>query len=192
MGVYTRAYFGKERYDNLYAASGGHSVPIINGEQQAAGEAHRAIVTRYERDHDGVRFDLDLTHAYSPEARIRSFLRSFEWKVCEEEASAEFTLTDHFVFDEVTGDKERSLTEHFISFHKPEINGDEVTWLGEKGKVVLRFDPLQLTAHVETVEIPSRDPQALVVYRLHLLAKQLAPVYTCRLVMLCYLYKPVQ
>lgn len=191
MGVYTRAYFGKERYDNLYAASRGHSVPIINGEQQGAGEAHRAIVTRYETDRDVVRFELDLTHAYSAEARIRSFQRSFEWKVCEEEASAELTLTDYFVFDEETSETERSLTEHFISFYRPEISSEEVTWLGEKGKVVLRFDPLQLTAHVEPVDVPSRDPQPLTVYRLHLRAKQLASVYTCRLVMVCSFYDPV-
>ncbi|KRF05567.1 hypothetical protein ASG89_20810 [Paenibacillus sp. Soil766] len=188
MGVYTREYFGNERYDHLHASSGGHSVPIINGEQQAAGEAHRAFVTRYETDQGAVRFELDLTLAYRPEARIHAFKRSFEWKVSQEEARAELTLTDHFVFDEGTSESERSISEHFISFHRPVINGGEVTWLGEKGSVVLRFDPLELTAHVETVEIPSRDPQPLMVYRLYLQARQLAQVYACRLIISCCLY----
>ncbi|CAH1225626.1 hypothetical protein PAECIP111891_05839 [Paenibacillus allorhizoplanae] len=185
MGVYTREYFGKERYDHLHASSGGHSVPIINGEQQAAGETHRAIVTRNEMDHGSVRFELDLTHAYRPEARIHLFHRSFEWKVCQEEASAELTLTDHFVFNEGTVESERSITEHFISFHKPDISGGEVTWSGEKGNVVLRFEPLELSAHVENVEIPSRDTHPLTVYRLYLHAGQLAQTYTCRLVLSC-------
>lgn len=188
MGVYTREYFGKERYDHLHASSGGHSVPIINGEHQAAGEAHRAIVTRYETDQDVVSFELDLTHAYKPEARICSFQRSFAWKVRQEEASAELTLTDHFIFDEGIRETERSLTEHFISFHKPVIRDGEVTWSGEKGYVHLRFEPSMLSAYVEPVEIPSRDPQPLLVYRLHLHAKPLAQTYTCRFVITCCIH----
>ncbi len=188
MGVYTREYFGKERYDHLHASSGGHSVPIINGEHQAAGEAHRAIVTRYETDQGAVRFELDLTHAYRPEARIRSFRRSFEWKVRQEEASSELTLTDHFIFDEEMMETERNLTEHFISFHKPVLSDGEVTWSGEKGNVHLRFEPSMLSAYVEPVVIPSRDPQPLTVYRLHLHAKRLAQTYTCGLVMTCCIH----
>lgn len=188
MGVYTREYFGKDRYAHLHASSGGHSVPVINGEYQTAGEAYRAIVTNKDTEDGVVRFELDLTQAYRPEARIRLFNRSFEWKVYQDEARAELTLTDQFVFEEGNVEIERSITEHFISFHKPEISGDEVTWRGEKGNVVLRFDSSKLSAHVETVEIPSRDTHPLTVYRLHLHAGQLPQAYTCRFVLSCCIH----
>lgn len=188
MGVYTREYFGKERYNHLNTSSAGHSVPIINGEQQAAGEAYRAIVTRNDMDNGTVRFELDLTLAYRPEARLHSFHRSFEWKSCRDEAIAELTLTDQFVFNEAAVETERSVTEYFISFHKPVISGGAVTWRGEKGSVVLRFELSELSAHVETLEILRHDTNPMTVYRLRLHAGQLAQEYACTLVMKCCIH----
>ncbi len=36
-GVYSRAYFGPQRYENIFANSYGHSVPRIGGQPQLAG-----------------------------------------------------------------------------------------------------------------------------------------------------------
>ncbi|OCT15293.1 hypothetical protein A8709_14445 [Paenibacillus pectinilyticus] len=188
MGVYTREYFGKERYTHLHTSSLGHSVPVINGEQQAAGEAYRAVVTRNDTENGTVNFEIDLTHAYRPEARIHALHRCFEWKVCQDEARAELKLTDHFVFGEASVETERSIIEHFISFHKPVICNDQVVWQGEKGSVVLRYEPSELSAYVEAIELPSRDTNPLSAYCLRLYAGHLNQIYACRLVMECRLH----
>lgn len=41
-GEYTKEYFGAGRYDILCNSSGGHSVPVVNGELQKAGKQYRA------------------------------------------------------------------------------------------------------------------------------------------------------
>ncbi|GGD47610.1 heparinase II/III domain-containing protein [Paenibacillus nasutitermitis] len=185
MGVYTSGYFGEARYAHLHTSSAGHSVPVINGQQQAAGQAHLAVVTRNESENGTVRFELDLTLAYGPEAQIRSFHRLFEWENYREEGAAVLTLTDRFVFEEKTDGTKSSVLEHFISFHKPAVGSGTVTWRGENGTVVLRFDPSELSVDVETIETPGRDDQTLTVYRLRLHAGQLSLAYTCRLIMEC-------
>jgi hypothetical protein len=40
-GLYSRQYFGPQRYENIFANSYGHSVPQIGGRQQQAGRAYQ-------------------------------------------------------------------------------------------------------------------------------------------------------
>ncbi|MDF2837735.1 MAG: hypothetical protein K0Q63_3375, partial [Paenibacillus sp.] len=44
-GLYTKSYFGPERYTYWCNGSQGHSVPIVNGDYQAEGADRKAIVT---------------------------------------------------------------------------------------------------------------------------------------------------
>ncbi len=44
-GLYSRHYFGPNRYDNIFANSYGHSVPRIGGQLQAPGRQHRGELT---------------------------------------------------------------------------------------------------------------------------------------------------
>lgn len=46
-GRYSKAYFGAERYRNIFASSLGHSVPVVNGEEQAAGRGHAAELVEH-------------------------------------------------------------------------------------------------------------------------------------------------
>jgi hypothetical protein len=61
-GLYSRAYFGPQRYENIFANSYGHSVPRIGGQLQAAGHefggellgvetagAHKSAVVEFAR-----------------------------------------------------------------------------------------------------------------------------------------------
>ncbi|MBU1307429.1 MAG: heparinase II/III-family protein, partial [Alphaproteobacteria bacterium] len=59
-GRYSKAYFGPERYHNLFASSRGHSVPVVNGFEQAAGADHGATVLAHGHgpDADFVQFDM--------------------------------------------------------------------------------------------------------------------------------------
>ncbi|WP_297109972.1 heparinase II/III family protein [uncultured Devosia sp.] len=75
-GRYSKSYFGPERYQNLFASSRGHSVPMVNGFEQAAGVAHCARVLAHEHGKDADRLELDMAAAYPAEAGIAALQRS--------------------------------------------------------------------------------------------------------------------
>jgi hypothetical protein len=75
-GRYSKAYFGPERYGNLMASSRGHSVPVVNGHEQAAGRDHAARVLHHSHDASGDRLELEMAAAYPATAGLKSLRRS--------------------------------------------------------------------------------------------------------------------
>lgn len=84
-GLYSRQYFGEERYTYLEASSKGHSVPIVDGTYQSAGKSFAASDASYE---NGV-FSIDIAGAYECEG-LYSIKRSFSF------TDDRVTLTDTF------------------------------------------------------------------------------------------------
>ncbi len=94
-GLYTKDYFREGRYDILNNSSAGHSVPIINGVHQAAGEAYKAVWLEQSElpngssgsngsnGSNGSKLSLDLTDAYSESAGIHRYTRAFQWTCSE-------------------------------------------------------------------------------------------------------------
>jgi hypothetical protein len=81
---YTHGYFGDERYEFLAARSLGHSVPYVNGHEQASvGELHgdpeysATVLDRTEAD-DRDDITYELADAYPDEAGLASLRRTFE------------------------------------------------------------------------------------------------------------------
>ena len=94
---YTRPYFGAAtRYDFLATRTQGHSLPVLNHREQAAGSEFAARITRAEICSDTVCFEADLTKAYPQEARCRSMIRTLEFK----KSAGQLTLTDVLALDE--------------------------------------------------------------------------------------------
>jgi hypothetical protein len=164
-GVYTRKYFGPERYESLYTGSQGHSVPVINGQMQQAGSAYVAGVLHYHQRPDGVEFSLDLTRAYS-DAGLEGFTRSFDWSVDADALSAVLRLTDSFRFTALPA----AVEECFISLRPPSIEGGVVSWTGKGGTISMRFDREQFEASVDTIESEAHHTGPVTVYRLRLIA----------------------
>ncbi|MEP7285002.1 MAG: heparinase II/III family protein [Chloroflexota bacterium] len=166
-GIYTRQYFGTERYTLLQTGSQGHSVPLINGHTQATGSTHAAKVLRYETHSDALTFVLDLTAAYT-ETTLKSFVRSFDWSVDPSQGFATLKLIDNFSFDEPSA----MVEECFISLVLPAIGDGLVSWRGELGQVAMRFAAEQYAAALETIETQMHLSEPLTVYRLRLRARQ--------------------
>lgn len=76
---YDRWFFSPKRYENLAARSLGHSVPIVNGVEQAEGRQYAAVVVRRELGDKQVELDVDLSACYPAEARIASLNRSIRF-----------------------------------------------------------------------------------------------------------------
>ncbi|MGG1517067.1 heparinase II/III family protein [Paenibacillus oryzisoli] len=186
-GEYTREYFGEARYRHLHNGSAGHSVPVVNGCEQAEGAAYSAVVKRCETSSDDVLFDLDLTRAYKPETGLQQFTRTFEWGCTVEDASGHLVLTDHFTFGDEVEPSERNVTEHFISYHKPVVHSGKATWTGRKGSVTLAFDAAGFAAEVEEIATKMHSGLPVTVYRLRLHAPQVPSEYRCRFVFTCRL-----
>ena len=94
---YTRDFFRAEtRYLYLAARSLGHSLPLINGQEQAAGVDFKAKVLRAETGTDKIVFEVDLTAAYRAEARCRKLVRTLALA----KGAGEVRWTDEFELDQ--------------------------------------------------------------------------------------------
>lgn len=164
-GVYTKQYFGEERYNSLHTGSQGHSVPIINGKYQSAGSEKTATVLNYQNLPDKLMFELDLTRAYDDPTQ-NAFRRSFEWQVMPTENLATLTLIDTFDFSR----KATSLVERFISLSPPSIKNGAIEWSGEFGNVRLTYSATNFDASAERIQIVNHDLEPMIVYQINLTA----------------------
>ncbi|HEY3332740.1 MAG TPA: heparinase II/III family protein [Capsulimonadaceae bacterium] len=93
---YNRRFFGATRYEHIASRTMGHSLPIINGAEQAEGPEYKAVVLKHELADDHVTFVLDLTAAYVAEARLRSLIRTLELNL----NAGSLSVTDTYMLEE--------------------------------------------------------------------------------------------
>ncbi|MCX8063919.1 MAG: heparinase II/III-family protein [Candidatus Hydrogenedentes bacterium] len=87
-GLYSREYFSAKRYENIFANSYGHSVPVIGGKPQSAGDKFRGKL--YWINETSV--NVDFTNAYDVPT-LKSAIRTY--KIYEKG----LTITDSFLFE---------------------------------------------------------------------------------------------
>ncbi|WP_168119795.1 heparinase II/III family protein [Paenibacillus sp. HB172176] len=143
-GMYTKQYFGSERYEFWCNGSQGHSLPIVNGSCQAAGKEHRAVVRDASVEEARSLFTVELTEAYPAEAGLKSFIRSFEWRTGNQPT---LLLHDSIVMREDI-ELDRSLHERFILIHKPEMLEPGKLKIGGEVTLNIIYDSEQWKAEV--------------------------------------------
>lgn len=132
---YTRFYFSAQRYELHYCAgSRGHSVPLINGQEQKCGRGYSSkdtVVT--ERG-----LTSDISGAYGIDS-LKSLVRSFDFS-----PDGVITITDSYSFSE----KPESVIERFITQTVPVIeDGYALITVGNE-TVKLCYDTDKLSAEV--------------------------------------------
>jgi hypothetical protein len=181
-GLYTKQYFGEERYSILCNSSAGHSVPIINGSHQQAGVQHCAQVKAAVVADTSDRFKLDLSLAYEVPALVK-LERDFDLN----KQQGKLIITDSFEFRESGA----AVTERFVTQHKPVIVRDGEIRLeacsdegrlhqesgkqlgfGEKKHQLMRYDAARLTASIQAVEHLNHDGGKETVYLIDLAAAE--------------------
>lgn len=106
-GQYTKDYFGPKRYEILCNRSAGHSVPFVDGQEQAYGSQYTS-----QMEYDGQILSIDITAAY-PQTRVKKLLRNFTFdKNC-------VVLRDCFLY-EISSDK-CPVQERLVTLIRPEI-----------------------------------------------------------------------
>ncbi|MDF2936181.1 MAG: hypothetical protein K0Q90_1554 [Paenibacillaceae bacterium] len=164
LGAYTRDYFGDKRYEHVHTSSEGHSVPVINGCVQGAGESYRGIVREADIRGQTMVVQLDLTEAYPEAAELNSFYRTFQWAYDLAGGEAELKMADAFVFQGSTN----QLAETFISLTEPLIEKGCVMWEGDQGKVEMYYEADLLTAKHEVLRNDAHPVRTRVIHRLGL------------------------
>lgn len=130
-GVYSRQYFGPERYTIFEPSSRSHSLPLIDGEEQFVGRDAAARDVVYEKGS----FSMDIKDAYATGA-VRSIVRSFSM------LDDTVTLTD--VFERT---RPAVIVERLVSLLEPEMIGDGVIKLGDAEITVYSDAELTVSTH---------------------------------------------
>lgn len=128
-GLYTRQYFGTERYQMLVNGSQGHSVPIVNGMYQEAGRDFAAKSVKAEIGDEEVCFFADLTDAY-PECGLESLTRTL---LFSKQHTPSLTIRDTVIFERELC----PLTDRFVCRLPVTVEGNRAIVHGEKGEVCL-------------------------------------------------------
>jgi hypothetical protein len=154
--VYNAKTFGPNRYDMLFCRTRGHSLPLINGHEQAAGSQYTGtIAVSGLNGSDEKIVTMDLSRAY-PDPTLKRFIRTLHLS-----PAGILRVTDELTFDS----KPASIEEAFITFEPVVFASDHATATLGQGDA-----QLHLKASVEgkfsLEEIPpaqheGRDPRPL-------------------------------
>lgn len=119
--LYNKQTFSKRRYEIIHCRSRGHSVPIINGEEQTSGKQFRGELSVEGLNEEGAvkAAVIDMGAAY-PEGSVASLIRRLELDT----VANTLAIEDACRFDS----KPKSLEEAFVTFEKAEVvsGGDAV------------------------------------------------------------------
>lgn len=132
-GEYTKDYFGDRRYDILCNRSMGHSVPLVNGEEQCAGAGYSA--DRFVWDRETLTLTISFAGAY-PGGCIGELVRHIRLCVpphadmAEAQSRMQVELYDVFA----ANDNTRSITENIVTEYEPVVR-DGLVWIrGQHGQ----------------------------------------------------------
>jgi hypothetical protein len=117
---YNNQTFSENRYAIIFCRSRGHSVPLINGHEQAAGKQYDgSLSVEGLNDPGSKRAAIDMTRAY-PDNTLKELIRTLEL----DPRANQLTLTDAYTFTQ----KPKSLEEAFVTFEKVHIakRGDRI------------------------------------------------------------------
>jgi len=123
-GEYSKQYFGEGQYQILCKSSRGHSLPILDGQEQTSGRHARSRLLESRIEPDSWFISLDLTTAYPrdlADSLVRNFIYDFKRQSLE-------------ICDLYRGNAH--LTERFISTVEPELL--------PRGDLLLRGQSMQL------------------------------------------------
>ncbi len=165
--TYTAKTFGPQRYDIWTMQSSFHSLPEINGQMQLDGLEHRAIDVSYKKSASLVRFSLDISAAYSKEAGLLKWQRTFELK---RPLDAQIIITEDFEL--------KSATDQIVLNYMTLLDFDctipgEITFaLDDKSKILFSYDSTIFAASKELIPLEderiSKAWEADALYRLKL------------------------
>jgi hypothetical protein len=134
--AYDGDYFGERRYEYLATRSLGHSVPHVNGYEQAAGAEHAASVVDRTESASRDAIALELAACYPDEAGLESLRRRI---ALERDAPPRVTIRDEAAFRvDAPG---RTFEFVLVSYFPIERAETGLAVTGTSGRLDVAFDP---------------------------------------------------
>lgn len=146
VGTYTRKTFSSERYSIWTMQSNYHNLPLINGVAQSYGRKFRS--SNVKCDKNKRRFSLDISQAYSSEAAVKQWLRTYVLQ-----SKGGLIITDEFQLSE-------AKLPHVVNFLTRDVPdttlaGVIVINAGDK-RVAMKYDPSLFVVSVDVVELDDK------------------------------------
>lgn len=148
--TYTKQTFSPQRYELWAMQSQYHNLPTINGIQQKAGAAYRAVQVSHQLGEKKCSITMDIAPAYPKEAKLASYIRNAVLikgeKIC---------ITDQFQFTE---DGAHQVFLSFLTYEKP-ILSEQTSAVNTYSLSIGTLGSLTLTGilSVQIETIPIKD-----------------------------------
>lgn len=147
--LYDQAFFGPKRYENLAARTLGHSLPLINGCEQAEGRDHAAMVLEYRDTPGETLFSMDIAACYPREAGCRKLVRTFRF----EKKAGRFSVRDEFDLAEF-----QTVETAVMTIHPAVCYGNSVHISTGPLTLALRLEKGTTVASINGHQYRSHDP----------------------------------
>lgn len=137
--LYVKAFFKREtRYEFLAARSLGHSLPLVNGQEQECGVEYKGTITKAETNRETVVFEADLAGAYPAAAHCHRLVRRLTlskergellWEdeiTCGEAVAVESALITHSPEVEILSPNLARIRQGNVELHLE--TGEGIAW----------------------------------------------------------------
>ena len=150
-GLYSRAYFSAQRYENIFANSYGHSVPVINGKLQGTGHGFIGQIEQVDTEGPNKQVSLEFARAY-PAPELLSAKRQLLLGRDGEEVGTVW-LHDTFMFNNEIS----TVEEVFITWLECTVDGTNALIHGQKYTLLMSIEqPQGVQFLLERLEKESR------------------------------------
>jgi hypothetical protein len=147
---YNAKTFSTARYEIWTMQSGYHNLPVINGTDQMQGEKYKAKNSAFTANAKSVYFSTDIAGAYTPEANVKSWIRSYLLN-----RGKSFVITDSYILNEIS---ESPTSSNLITYCKvTEIKPGQLNFEGDGFTLIMSYNPKTVTPQIEKIEVTDRS-----------------------------------
>jgi len=146
-GLYDRAYFGPQRYENPVCNSYGHSVPRIDGHQQGCGPRYQGKIISFDPAGRDKTISMEFARTY-PVKRLKRLQRTIQ---LDPRGAGAVRLEDRFAFSHGAAPK---VEEAFTTWNRISLRRGTARIRGGKRDLLLKIlDPPGAAFSVEDIPV---------------------------------------
>ncbi len=152
-GLYSKDYFSNKRYENIFANSFGHSVPVIANKLQGTGKHFSGEILLFDTSKDSKKVRVEFSQAYDIETLI-SLTRELSIS-----NNSQIVLEDTYTFSKSAPNVE----EAFITWKDVSLEGNSAIITGDKyfAKITISEPPMGLVPCLERLDKDSNENKKL-------------------------------
>jgi hypothetical protein len=148
---YVAKTFSSRRYEIWTMQSGWHTLAVINGKDQKEGAQYKAKNSRFSANEKTITFSTDIEGAYMPDAKVKSWIRSYTLQ-----RGKSFAISDNFELSEVVPDAVTSS--NIVTYCKvSEIKPGLLKFAGDGFTLNMTYNPKIVRAVIEFKEVTDRS-----------------------------------